>query len=82
MKENNCYHQYCFNFIINKEEKYFKYNCLDDLLNMKIDDEANEILEAFSWRKTNEGYDYWSKLDRKWQDFFYFNKDFFKNELK
>lgn len=53
LKENDCYYQYIKNYNNYSNEYYMPLTILKYSYNL--------INNAFVWRETNEGFDYWEK---------------------
>lgn len=64
LKENDCYYQYIKNYNNYSNEYYMPLTILKYSYNL--------INNAFVWRETNEGFDYWEKKHEKWLDNFSF----------
>lgn len=58
LKENNCYNEYFNNYDICDVHNRF--------LRLIINNYRQLFLFSFNWRKTKEGYKFWSNLDNKW----------------
>lgn len=60
LKDNNCYHEFCFNI---RQE----YNIgIETVFNYFS--HYNWIRFAFSWGRSEQGYEYWDKINDKWID--------------
>jgi hypothetical protein len=64
LKENDCYYQYIKNYNNYSNEYYMPLTILKYSYNL--------INNAFVWRETNEGFDYWEKKHEEWLDNFSF----------
>lgn len=64
LKENDCYYQYIKNYNNYSNEYYMPLTILKYSYNL--------INNAFVWRETNEGFDYWEKIHEEWLDNFSF----------
>ena len=64
LKENDCYYQYIKNYNNYSNEYYMPLTILKYSYNL--------INNAFIWRETNEGFDYWEKKHEEWLDNFSF----------
>lgn len=64
LKENDCYYQYIKNYNNYNNEYYMPLTILKYSYNL--------INNAFVWRETNEGFDYWGKKHEEWLDNFSF----------
>ena len=64
LKENDCYYQYIKNYNNYSNEYYMPLTILKYSYNL--------INNAFVWRETNEGFDYWRKKHEEWLDNFSF----------
>jgi len=64
LKENDCYYQYIKNYNNYSNEYYMPLTILKYSYNL--------INNAFVWRETNEGFDYWKKKHEEWLDNFSF----------
>ena len=72
------------------KQRYVKYNnaynsYLLDIArrNYYIEEESIHLLFldcAMEWRKTEEGYDFWFKVNRKWKEYFFNNLRLIKKE--
>ncbi len=58
LKENDCYYQYIKNYNNYSNEYYMPLTILKYSYNL--------INNAFVWRETNEGFDYWEKIHNEW----------------
>lgn len=64
LKENDCYYQYIKNYNNYNNEYYMPLTILKYSYNL--------INNAFVWRETKEGFDYWEKIHNEWLDNFSF----------
>ena len=64
LKENDCYYQYIKNYNNYSNEYYMPLTILKYSYNL--------INNSFTWRETNEGFDYWEKIHEEWLDNFSF----------
>lgn len=64
LKEHDCYYQYIKNYNNYSNEYYIPLTILKYSYNL--------INNAFTWRETNEGFDYWGKIHEEWLDNFSF----------
>lgn len=58
LKENDCYYQYIKNYNNYNNEYYMPLTILKYSYNL--------INNAFVWRETKEGFDYWEKIHNEW----------------
>lgn len=64
LKDNDCYKLFC----INIESNCHYFESFDNLISFSsMYKNRNEIINAFEWDKTKEGFDFWHKKMRKWQ---------------
>lgn len=64
LKQNNAYEQFMFNF--KKQNDFFRTK-KSNFVNYSPTDLWKYVDYAFNWNKTNEGWDYWAILDKKWK---------------
>lgn len=60
LNDNNCYHE----FLTNIREEYN----IDIETVFNYFSHYNWICFAFSWRRSEQGYEYWDKINDKWID--------------
>ena len=60
LRDNGIYEKYCRNF-----NKIYNGN------STKIKTAEGYIIEPFLWRTSNEGHDFWLKINKKWLDHYY-----------
>ena len=70
LKENNCYKEFIKNFIQFESKGYFKNKLdIDDLVSRVITYKScseSEINDAFRWKDTIQGENFWRTIDDKW----------------
>ena len=63
LKENNAYSFYVKNLKSSKRRLFIIDNLVEKAMTNIT---CSEILSSFSWRYTNEGFDFWDELNNKW----------------
>lgn len=68
LKDNNLYHLYKKNMNIRLIQDGYTWYDINNINNVRA---FILLSDAFSWRNTNEGYDFWNDINIKWETIIY-----------